>query len=37
VVSVTGLFKDRSKGYGTAGLIISGLTCSLWMLALVFR
>lgn len=35
ICSVVGLVKDRSKGYAIAGLVISGLTCALWLLALL--
>jgi hypothetical protein len=33
VVSLVSLFTDESKGYGIAGLIISGIPCSLYALA----
>ena len=32
VVSLVALFTDQSKGYGIAGLIISGLSCLLFLL-----
>lgn len=37
IFSIAGLVKDRSKKYAIAGLAISGLTCSLWLLALLWR
>jgi uncharacterized membrane-anchored protein len=31
VVNVVALFTDQRKHYGIAGLVISGLTCSLYL------
>ena len=33
LASIVALLKDKSKGYAIAGLVIGGLTCSLWLLA----
>ena len=32
LLSAVGLFVDESKGWATAGLVISGITLSLWLL-----
>ena len=33
VASIVGVIMDRRKGYAIAGLVISGLACSLGLLA----
>jgi len=35
VVSTVGLFKDVSRKFAIAGLVISALTCALWLLPLL--
>jgi hypothetical protein len=34
-VSIAALFFDERKGYGLAGLLISGLTCAAWLALVV--
>lgn len=37
ITGVVGLLRDDSKKYATAGLVIGGLTCTLWLLPVLCR
>ena len=36
VFGIIGVIKDASKKYAVAGLVISGLTCLLWLVPVLF-